>query len=342
LSYLHGTVTRLRTSDLEAVLSFLGEASSVEGPDPFPREVLQSLRRLVPSDEMYYNELDRVRQSVLWSGEVPGETEEPEAPTYWDIRDEHPVCHHHEVTGDFRAVKLSDFLTRSELRRTRIYWEYFHPWCVEYMLSVGLDAPLTHTKVFLFNRAGGRDFSERDRAVLDFLRPHLANLYDAAQARRRAAQAVAVLEEADAGLVVLDGAGRIEHATPEALRILSLYFGVNRAALPEVIAAWLREQENAPSPERLEIPGEDAALIVHLVHGALLLEEQRSEPPLTDREREVLELVAAGKTNAEIAETIWIAPGTVRKHLENIYEKLGVHSRTAAVASLNGDSQPAQ
>ena len=57
-------------------------------------------------------------------------------------------------------------------------------------------------------------------------------------------------------------------------------------------------------------------------------------PPLTEREREILDLVAAGKTNSEIAEAIWIAPGTVRKHLENIYEKLGVHSRTAAIAAL--------
>jgi hypothetical protein len=38
------------------------------------------------------------------------------------------------------------------------------------------------------------------------------------------------------------------------------------------------------------------------------------------------------------AETIWIAPGTVRKHLENVYEKLGVHSRTAAVPTLNGEN----
>jgi DNA-binding CsgD family transcriptional regulator len=34
---------------------------------------------------------------------------------------------------------------------------------------------------------------------------------------------------------------------------------------------------------------------------------------------------------------LWIAPGTVRKHLENVYEKLGVHSRTAAVAMVRSD-----
>jgi len=331
-------VTRLRTSDLEAVLDFLGEASSVEGPDPFPREVLESLRGLVLSDYAYYSELDRVRQLALWFGEAGEVVDEPEEPTYWDIREQHPVCHHHEVTGDFRALKLSDFLTRSALRRSDIYWDYFRPMGAEFVMSVGLDAPLTHTKVFLFHRAGARDFTERDRAVLDFLRPHLANLYEAAQARRRAVQALALLEESDAGLLILDGTDRIEHATPEALRLMSVYFRDYRSELPEEIAAWLVEERTRPSPEALQIEREDMALRVHFVDGALLLAEQRAEPPLTEREREILELVAAGKSNAEIAEAIWIAPGTVRKHLENVYEKLGVHSRTAAIATLNGEN----
>lgn len=75
-------------------------------------------------------------------------------------------------------------------------------------------------------------------------------------------------------------------------------------------------------------------LVIDRLNDALLLEDQPRGPQLTDREGEILDLVAAGKTNAEIAETIWIAPGTVRKHLENVYEKLGVSSRTAAVATL--------
>ena len=319
------------------MVEFLGEASSIDGPDPFPVPLLESLRRLVPSDHVVYDELDRVRETVLWEEIFPGETDGPDEPTYWDVRDQHPVCQQHEVTGDFRALKLSDFLTRAALRRTEIYWDWLRPWGVEYLMSVGLDAPLTHTKVFLFCRAGGDDFNERDRAVLDFLRPHLANLYAAAQARRRAAQALALLEEADSGLVILDGAGRIEHATPEALRLLSAYFRDYRTGLPDEIAEWLTEQRRASSPERLRVESDEMALVVHVVGGSLLLEEERASPPLTDREREILELVAAGKTNAEIAEAIWIAPGTVRKHLENVYEKLGVHSRTAALATLNGD-----
>lgn len=53
-------------------------------------------------------------------------------------------------------------------------------------------------------------------------------------------------------------------------------------------------------------------------------------PRLTAREREIVELVAEGRTNAEIAAHLWVAPSTVKKHLENVYEKLGVGRRTAA------------
>jgi DNA-binding CsgD family transcriptional regulator len=53
---------------------------------------------------------------------------------------------------------------------------------------------------------------------------------------------------------------------------------------------------------------------------------------LTAREAEILELVAAGLTNATIAERLWISPATVKKHLENVYAKLGVANRAAAIA----------
>lgn len=53
---------------------------------------------------------------------------------------------------------------------------------------------------------------------------------------------------------------------------------------------------------------------------------------LTDRESEVLHLMAKGLTNGQIAEALAIAGGTVKNHLVNIYQKLGVHSRAEAVA----------
>lgn len=56
-----------------------------------------------------------------------------------------------------------------------------------------------------------------------------------------------------------------------------------------------------------------------------------SDVALTPREQEILDLVAVGKTNAEIAAELWVAPSTIKKHLENIYAKLDVPGRAAAV-----------
>lgn len=55
---------------------------------------------------------------------------------------------------------------------------------------------------------------------------------------------------------------------------------------------------------------------------------------LTQREAEVLTWVARGKSNAEIAAALFIAPGTVKKHLDHIYAKLGVNTRTEAVVKV--------
>jgi DNA-binding CsgD family transcriptional regulator len=61
---------------------------------------------------------------------------------------------------------------------------------------------------------------------------------------------------------------------------------------------------------------------------------------LTSREREILALVARGRTNREIAVALWISPHTVRTHLEHVFEKLSVRTRAAAVACVfAGDPQ---
>lgn len=58
--------------------------------------------------------------------------------------------------------------------------------------------------------------------------------------------------------------------------------------------------------------------------------------PLTPRERETLELLRAGSSNAQIAAALGIAEKTVRNHLSHLYEKLGVHSRAAAIVLSYG------
>jgi DNA-binding NarL/FixJ family response regulator len=71
-----------------------------------------------------------------------------------------------------------------------------------------------------------------------------------------------------------------------------------------------------------------------LVRVAELAPPVRGAPrgPLTDREAEVLRLVARGRTNREIAAELFISDKTVARHLSNIFAKLGVSSRAAATA----------
>jgi DNA-binding NarL/FixJ family response regulator len=60
--------------------------------------------------------------------------------------------------------------------------------------------------------------------------------------------------------------------------------------------------------------------------------DRADTPVLSDREREVLGHLAAGRTNREIADVLVISPHTVRRHVENIFAKLGVTTRAAATA----------
>lgn len=60
--------------------------------------------------------------------------------------------------------------------------------------------------------------------------------------------------------------------------------------------------------------------------------ERRPEQTLTERELEILALVAAGRSNSEVARLLWVSEATVKLHLSHVYGKLGVSNRTAAAA----------
>jgi DNA-binding CsgD family transcriptional regulator len=343
-------VAVLRQADLLAMLGFLREAEAVSGPEPFPPELLERLRRLIPADSCNFCELDRVRRRVISDVYSSGERFEDDPgnagqQVYWRLRHQHPTCAYHDETGDFSARKILDFLNRRDYHRLELYADWYRQWGVEYWLTGGLPSPATHTKVFIFVRRH-HDFSERDREVLDLLLPHLGHLYEAAEERRVAAALAAGLE-APGELVVLDAANRIAHASDRARRLLGDYTGDGRGTqLPEGIENWVRDDrrrldDELPPPARpLHIRGDRKRLVVTRLNGdrALLLAEEplAASPsrPLTPRQHQILSLVADGKTNTEIAGELWISPTTVRSHLENIYAKLGVHNRTAAAALL--------
>jgi DNA-binding CsgD family transcriptional regulator len=322
-------VAALAARDAERLLGFVAAAAEVAGDDPFTPEVLVELGKLVPADCVTYCEQDRVRKRVRLTVGRAHDWDDIDEPSlsYWEIAHEHPVCREHNK-GVFDALKISDFMTLRELRRSHVYDVWFRP--IEHELNVALPAPPWHTKTFLFDRVRG-DFTERDRLVLNLLQPHFVALWRAADTRRRLQAALVSLDwskdDGPRGVVLLTADGRIDHASPAGRRLLREHFGAPEDApdLPAAVARWL----DSATPQLVRRNG-DRRVTVSRSGRAVLLEETRNDLGLTSREQQILSWVARGKTNAEVAEILWISPSTVRKHLYNVYPKLGVRTRTAA------------
>jgi DNA-binding CsgD family transcriptional regulator len=330
-------VPALAPGDSERLLRFVAEAESFGGDHPFSGEFLTQLGRLVPADWVGYMDCggcagdygpgphfqrsgdEGFSSAIDWAAVMPVvEAECPIFERFWQ--------------GGFSTLKISDFLTKRELYRTPTYTLVLEPCGLRDMLELRLhSAQPGRTMRFGFDRGGG-DFSARDRIVLDLLHPHLVRLLRASEARQRLRAALALHESTQAAVVLLEDDDRVAFASTAARELLDRYLGENGVGLPDAVASWLRERRRAATGEPLRIDAGERALVVELVDGALLLEEQRRMPRLTAREREILDLVAEGRSNGEIAERLWVSPGTVRKHLDNVYAKLGVHTRTAAAA----------
>jgi DNA-binding CsgD family transcriptional regulator len=159
-----------------------------------------------------------------------------------------------------------------------------------------------------------------------------------ASVRRRLRIALSALDHMqDEGILRLDAAGRIVCASGSAKRILRDFVETPAVRLPQQIADW---HENACGT--LVIAADGSTLVVEATEGgsALLLTEQPSGVrTLTPRENDVMRCVEDGLSNNEIARRLRIQPPTVRKHLEHVFDKLGVQSRTAALSKLHAFSK---
>jgi LuxR family maltose regulon positive regulatory protein len=71
-----------------------------------------------------------------------------------------------------------------------------------------------------------------------------------------------------------------------------------------------------------------ARKLLSMIEGA----DSKVDSPLSEREHEILQLLARGMSNQEIAEELFIAASTVKAHVTHVYQKLGVQKRLQAVA----------
>src|SRR5205814_1345299 len=112
-------VAALASRDAERVLRFVADAEELGGDEPFTPQVLVELGKLVEADQVGYCELDCVRRRELLGVARTGDPMVDLEVDYWEFEDEDPVCSHRSRNGDFRALKLSDFVSLKELHKRR-------------------------------------------------------------------------------------------------------------------------------------------------------------------------------------------------------------------------------
>ena len=144
---------------------------------------------------------------------------------------EHPLIRYPELDG--RAVTFSDFYSRPRFHDLGLYQEFFRQLSLEHQLAIKVPALAPLLIVLCLNRSGGCDFSGRDRALMNLLRPHLVQAYRTAEVFTELRRGVALLERGPdglrRGLVVVTGDGRLGFATDRAQRWLDRYFGGRRS-----------------------------------------------------------------------------------------------------------------
>jgi DNA-binding CsgD family transcriptional regulator len=333
--------------------------------ETFGVDVLSIVHQLVPSDVPIFQQTDTRTCAVTTTFLPDSGWDSPE--NLMLIRDvlprhleEHPILQNMPYTLN-GVYKISDFLSVAALdQREGIYQQFLQPLAIEdqmqFFLPVAqpgdwqqLAATNTVQAGFILNR-GERSFTERDRLILNLLRPHLFQAYQNTQKYAQVSQALGQLQRSvnHLGLVSLNRDGQVQWATAQATIWLETYFAKPTCTgyLPDDLQLWVRGHLRGATNGSLNVERACEKLVIRLTidpvgsHYTLMLEEQRRSNfqslerlGLSQRETEVLGWLMQGKNNKAIATHMDVSASTIRKHLENIYRKLGVQNRTEAVSA---------
>jgi DNA-binding CsgD family transcriptional regulator len=363
----------LSIEDIQNLSQCIQKLYTLHDFDTFGTSALSIVDRLVPTDIPLFT-LTNTRTGQLDLTYLPNfsslspEVLEVLEQVLSQNRETHPIAKNMPLTLN-GAYKLSDFVSQQELHALEnLYQRFLRQTNIEDQMIFFLpdvtpsrwqelaqaDTTLTG---FIINR-DRCSFVERDRTILNLLRPHLFQAYTNAQKYQQLQQNLSQVQQSldCLDLIVLDTDGKIKSIAPQAIIWLETYFSKPTCAsqLPDLLWSWVKHQiaifttqidrPNACLPLRMQQAGKE--LIIRLViepseaQYLLLLEEQKPSLlnslailGLSQRETEVLAWVLQGKDNQLIATQLNIGISTVRKHLENIYRKLGVQSRTEASVS---------
>jgi DNA-binding CsgD family transcriptional regulator len=358
-----------RDRDVRHAMAAL-DAIAAGGRDPrsFVRQALDQLAEFVGSDLTTLSVCDLERQTRLVFGR-PGETLSDDDRAAFDRHfREHPLVRYHSTHPAGPTQRVTDCMSLQNFRDSPVFADYYRRIGIGHVMALPLRIDNAMVVSMVFNRSGS-GFSAADRARVDLLRLPLAALYRSILASEEARLGQASLQRlaARAGWYTakVRGEGRLWDVSAEAIRVLGYFFGdaplSGSVPPPAALRTWLHRRSanwgldwlrpGAAAPYAIERGG--WRLTVHFVadplasdRGELLMLRERvaitapelAALPLTRREREVLAVLSAGKTNDEIGAVLEISPRTVQKHLEHIFDKLGVETRmAAALCALGAD-----
>jgi DNA-binding CsgD family transcriptional regulator len=343
----------LRQEDLDSLRDFLLEASSPCDLSTFGSRILPAVQKLVPSTIVCYAQIDPALQKTVLRETFPLAEMDDEAFDHYMF--DHPVFQHWMRVGEAAAARTSDFLSQRKWHKFGLYQTVYKLWDCEDSLAIGLPAPAGLISCVCSER--GLPFSDRERTLMELVRPHLGYAYRNAEAFTLLGQAS---QPEGSYSVLLDKHARPILASRQTWQVIWDYFPLapveEVSVLPPDLAAWARRElsrfsrsyEVPPTPTSFLKDRQDGRrLTARLIFGHLtgqqalmVLQEQRPQPArtvrsdlgLTEREAEVLIAASHGLNSFEIADSLCISRRTVEKHFENMYSKLGVESRGAAVA----------
>ena len=353
------------TDDLSEVLDTVRTVGLTTSPDEFLRTALQGIVKLVPCTVATINEVDPSTDRVaFWMEPSSFPIDDGAAELLSRLAGEHPLIRYVTETDDGSARRISDFWSQDEFHDSRLYTMLYEPMGIEFQMAITLPAPRPNVLGLVVNRAHS-DFTQRDLTVLNLARPYLAQAWRNARDRERLRSLISATKDAIAqggsGVVILSNPP--EEITPGALVTLYRYFGrpSPTSPLPARVERWIAVQNSRsqdPTSLRLERPlsaqlaGSRIALRYlpgNGAHqGALMLSEERRGTArrsyeslgLSPREAEIVRWVTAGKSNAAIAELLHVSPSTVKKHLDNVYMKLGTPGRGPLTAFVLNITAP--
>jgi DNA-binding NarL/FixJ family response regulator len=190
--------------------------------------------------------------------------------------------------------------------------------------------------------AGAVDYVKKPVVIDELLARIAVHLGNARDSRR----STAALDDSGRSLIAIDSGGALAWATPGARALLARHFA-EPAALAGLGAAALRLTDGeeraglslAMGGGRIDVTlvAQSAAAewLFRIAEVATGAEERQlaTRFGLTEREAEVLLWISHGKANREISEILGISPRTVNKHLEQVFEKMGVENRASAAAA---------